>query len=650
MTLSQSSLFTRNVAVFQHYFPALWKSLSALAWVPEAGVPDNIALGDKKLYENGAVRDTQDQLAAYFADPDRFHLSNLEQLNVSPVFNRTMKDISDFWDARVPAAQRTEWPCCDTGYCFVFGLGLGHHIGPLLERTACQNLLIVEPLPQFILQSMTCIDWGALWESAVGRGQRIFLISGGTPDQNARQLLRFVALNGRTFLEGSYAYQHYPSWELTETHDQFKTRMRTTQAGVGFFEDELLTLENSGDNIMDRSFKIIGARPPLAQPLPVILVGSGPSLDQDLPKLKKLADRAIILSCGSALGILLKNGIRPDAHVENENTSPTVKNLTQWRDTYGFEDIALIASTGIPPTLTDLFDRVWFYFRPGLSCSRLFHNGIPALPSAAPLVANAAFDAALSLGFRELYLFGIDCGRRPNQAHHARDAAILEEGYNNFLPGMSSQRVEDSFHIPVPGNFGGRAETSWVHNSSRMNFQVGLAAFPEAQAFNCADGAQIPGCRPRAAATVDLPPPPRGKTDLFRALERTLPSVAPGTFLDPARLNSYAEAADNFPLLIADILGQARQTDHLFSQTEQRLRRSLFQRKDSLVGIWELVDTSFYNAFRAGAYLGCRIADQDLRRAFLLHFLDGFEAACRDMSAQARALYERLLAKAAPPA
>ena len=33
----------------------------------------------------------------------------------------------------------------------------------------------------------------------------------------------------------------------------------------------------------------------------------------------------------TAIGILLKNGIRPDLHVENENTFPLVKNLREFK-------------------------------------------------------------------------------------------------------------------------------------------------------------------------------------------------------------------------------------------------------------------------------------------------------------------------------
>ena len=53
------------------------------------------------------------------------------------------------------------------------------------------------------------------------------------------------------------------------------------------------------------------------------VIGSGPSLDELLPIIEAHKDRAVIISCGTALTVLARKGIKPDFHVEIERTDLT---------------------------------------------------------------------------------------------------------------------------------------------------------------------------------------------------------------------------------------------------------------------------------------------------------------------------------------
>ena len=131
-------------------------------------------------------------------------------------------------------------------------------------------------------------------------------------------------------------------WPLKEARTLLNERIKVFYLSSGFFEDEILMMRNTYYNLRGTAFRLVDRKRHRERSTPVFVVGSGPSLDRDIAAIKKWRDRAIVFSCGTAIGILLKNGIRPDLHVENENTFPLVKNLREFKRRYGFDGIRLV--------------------------------------------------------------------------------------------------------------------------------------------------------------------------------------------------------------------------------------------------------------------------------------------------------------------
>ncbi|WP_158498847.1 6-hydroxymethylpterin diphosphokinase MptE-like protein [Magnetospira sp. QH-2] len=646
MPIPRTPLFERNVQVFEQRFADLWALLKGLdpmaaALVPGLEEPDNIRLGDALFYAGGATADTERQWSAYLDDPERLRVGTAKELNLSRVFREPMRAYTGFVNETVAPARMAPLPLVDVGYGFVFGLGLGLHVDVLIERTSCTNLVIFEPMPLFVLHSMYRIDWAALWEKAESAGRHLHLICTPDPEQGAARMLGLVGAEGRTFLEGSYIYHHYSSWQIQKAREIFDDRMKVAQVSIGFFEDELLMMKHTALNFLDREVKLITPRPGVGQSMPVLLVGSGPSLDQDMEALKALASRAVVFSCGTSLGILLKNGIRPDFHLETENTTPLVKNLVKWNREYGLDGIRFIASSSVAPQAVAAFAETWFFFRPNLSCSRLLNNGIEPLAAGGPLVTNAACDVALTLGFQELYLFGVDCGRHPTGAHHSKDAIYLEDDYDNYIPGESLDFIEDGFDRQVPGNFGGTMETSLILDMSRLSFQIAIGGHGGARAYNCSRGALIPGCQPRAAGSIKIPEPEKPKAAVLASLANRLRICPAGQLVDAATLNRLRKGASAFPPLIHELATRMKEEATTFTEVSRPLK-ALIERED-LVGFQELAGKSLFNALRAGSFVGSRIDDAAARRAALGVFLDQFSEAGHQMADSCLDLYDDLL-------
>jgi hypothetical protein len=90
--------------------------------------------------------------------------------------------------------------------------------------------------------------------------------------------------------------------------------------GWGFFDDSLIALSHSMRNI-ERGVPFFKKNKKISQKhqnVPVFIIGSGPSLDESLPFIKENKERAILISCGSAISALHKHGITPDIEVQIE--------------------------------------------------------------------------------------------------------------------------------------------------------------------------------------------------------------------------------------------------------------------------------------------------------------------------------------------
>ena len=109
-------------------------------------------------------------------------------------------------------------------------------------------------------------------------------------------------------------------------------------------------------------------------PIPAFIVGSAPSLDESIDVIKRYKDRAIIISCGTALGVLLGNGITPDFHVEMENTPEILDVIAYQSKTYDISPVRLVASYTVAPKIADHFSTAIYYLRANLSPAAIFSD------------------------------------------------------------------------------------------------------------------------------------------------------------------------------------------------------------------------------------------------------------------------------------
>lgn len=173
---------------------------------------------------------------------------------------------------------------------------------------------------------------------------------------------------------------------------------------------------------------------------PAVLVASGPSLDDTVEQLAALERRPLIISCGSSVGTLVKNNIKPDLLVLLEQSWIVYHDLVDLiSEGYDLSGITLFGSSTLDPRVFELFDESCVFHRPLSSSLILFpEEEFAILPQAGPQAANAGLEVAMKLGFRNLLLLGCDFGA-PDEEYQRSLLAMGTSPRNLTLPLLGSK-------------------------------------------------------------------------------------------------------------------------------------------------------------------------------------------------------------------
>jgi hypothetical protein len=393
-------------------------------------------------------------------------------------------------------------------HALVVGVGLGLHIPQLVRASGCRSLILVEPIDEFFFHSLFVTDWASLIEQFENIDGRIDFIIGEEASHSGIKTAAILAHHGYAFVDGALCFLHYRTKE-TEGASETARHILDQPNGFGWFEDELKMIANTAANFANNGLRMYRRPPqPIPNLLPAFVVGGGPSFDSSLETIRSNAGNVLVGSCGTSLGQLLANGIRPDFHFEIENDPLTFKVLEKVAASYDVSDITLICPTVIDPSAPPLFRNLAFYFRPNLSVNPLFNifGQDAALLMPHPNGANVALSFFQEIGCREIYFFGIEFGGRDPSRHHSRFSPYMEGGKDAYMKDMQLKSGW-KFHIPTPANFGGVSYTFDVGLLAKANIEASIRYFREGRNyFNCSDGLIFEGATPTRPESVLIPP------------------------------------------------------------------------------------------------------------------------------------------------
>ncbi|MBV9860109.1 MAG: DUF115 domain-containing protein, partial [Alphaproteobacteria bacterium] len=452
---TMAELYERNLAALERRAPGLVPVLRSIA-APKSRLCGslehgelNLDLGHARLYEPDARQFADSQLANYRLRPTRMYI-NLPKCPRQPelIPHFVLRAVFDhFAELSVPAFPTD--PHEHAGFMIVYGIGLGLHLPELVENYDFRHLILVEQFAEFIHHSLHLVDWAAWLDRLEARGGTVRFLIGTDPGQMAQRIYWDLRHGQFGLIDGAYVYRHYSSYLLDKAEELFREKLPVLGVGAGFFEDEEKMLRNTFANLAECDFSLLEPKRRLEKPVPALIVGSGPSIDGAIEELRRLRESAVLFSCGTALGVLLRNGIKPDFHCEVENDPQVWEHLSDYRRWTDFDGITLIASTTVDPRIPGLFPERILYFRDTVSSTGFFGKNFKAVYGAAPTVTNLGLRAALIFGFRDIYLFGVDLGTRRPDLHHSKDSFYLTD---ETWKATHTKQIEPMCH-ELPGNF-----------------------------------------------------------------------------------------------------------------------------------------------------------------------------------------------------
>ncbi|WP_404838170.1 6-hydroxymethylpterin diphosphokinase MptE-like protein [Aeromonas media] len=395
---------------------------------------------------------------------------------------------------------------------FIFGVGLGYHLGYLYERCKIGTLFLFEPDLDLFYASLFCFDWAPLLTYLHQENLGLHILLGQDEETIIKDFAAAIHSRGSFLIANAFIMWGYQNEKIRKLIEKVQQEYYLLVMGWGFFDDNLIALSHTINNI-ERAVPFLkkGGRIPSGYSrIPVFIIANGPSLDEAISVIEKNKDKAIIISCGSAISALHKVGIKPDIHVETERTKIVYDFLVNLNDPDYLRDVLFLSTDVIHPDCASLFKRSALAFKLSEPGAALYHNYFPHLNACAalggvnPLVGNIGVSAPIHLGFKNLYLFGLDNGYKHKGHHHSK----LSSYYNNeeSAGALGDMMYGDSLWRRE-GNFGGMVISNAMFDTSRRVIEQVLAANEDVRCFNCSDGAKIERARTLPSAEISLSMP-----------------------------------------------------------------------------------------------------------------------------------------------
>ncbi len=427
----------------------------------------------------------------YMTDLDRHARSDIAKLFVDACGNQELLPRPDFGDGVIPIL-------------IVFGSGYGSHLFELLDRYEVRHLILIDSEPGITILSTWFTDYIALYNNHLRDGKtRFSMIVSRDVEEVVNQLSGVFAINSNFwppyFLGGVSVFHNLREVNLSDQIQQrIVERLWLMYRGWGFFDDEYLSVRHSIANLHDKR-RIAKLEKPLDEKAFAIVVANGPSLDQLIDLVRAHEQKALIVSCGSALSALERYGIVPDFHIEIERPYLTAETLHY---TVSSQFLAKVRVVG--PML--LHPEVFAGAAEGLLVTKLTDVVGDCCPAdwmrvqTFPNVANGAVSFLLQLGVRCIALVGTDLGAKDPERHHSSRSFYFEgtgEASSSYVEQIEEAKKDSALmDREVPGNFGGTVRTNELLAMGLGWLEQDIARYPQAKIWNLCDGAQIRGTEP----------------------------------------------------------------------------------------------------------------------------------------------------------
>jgi len=371
------------------------------------------------------------------------------------------------------------------------GCGLGYHIEEMAMKHNVQNMIVLEPDLDKFAASLYSVDWAEICKQYTSNnGRAMHFILGA---EESEYLLWAVTWNRLIELSPHFPvmtlfYNHQGRDLFDRVSDKVNNDLLVFLLSWGHYDDEIRQLNNALHNF-HLGVKELPKPMKSASDTPIFIIGAGPSLDDRMDYIREVQDEVIMISCGTALKTLAAYGIKPDIHVELESDLLAYIAVSQAADEEYYRDIKLVGPSHISPLIYQLFGDGRMYYKAESATANLFSgNNGHVIKNGTPTCTNLGVALAVSMGFRKLFLFGLDFGFKDVERHHAKGSIYYEKLLKQEHDTKDLVRIEavdGSQAWSTPNYFTSKrkVENLLQHHCEETDLKV----------YNCSDVAKIEG-------------------------------------------------------------------------------------------------------------------------------------------------------------
>jgi len=276
-----------------------------------------------------------------------------------------------------------------------FGTGLGLHINTIIEKFSLQSVLIIEDDLELFRLSLFTTNYKYLSKKC----ELYFSIFEETAE--------FLPTSS-TFLNSYHYYNttlkfftmlNHTTSKIQEFQLAISTQAHLTFLYKDFFLQLLQPLEN-----LTKGYKFLTRKSSFEQlRKPFILLGAGPSLEEEIIPLKESQDSFIIVAVSATLAYLESQNIHVDIIIHLDAFENAFAHFMKIKNKEYFSNSIVFCSAKTPHKVLNYFTKENIY---------LFEDTISyktdSLKPASPCVGSLAYQVLLLLKVPTIYLLGLD--------------------------------------------------------------------------------------------------------------------------------------------------------------------------------------------------------------------------------------------------
>ncbi len=472
--------FLENYEFIMEKIPTLRKKLQKegnLDWrvVVEDDGSINAFIGGKKIYAYDAKKLCKEQVETFKSKPKRLvvPLFELEGTFGTTVHEKYMTLLQKrLFSENRRMLNEYKYDNKNVPLMLVFGVGLGFHLIELIRTFNIQHMIAIELNPDIFRMSLSTIDWREIYDYFSKNGRTFTLIVSENFKEAKRQLIDKLMLINGCFYTYMFIFEHFEHETYKRLFDWMVQEIAKQPLTWGFFDDEVWSIEHTFSNVKQNIPVFAYMKKLSGNEIPVFVVGSGPSLDKSISAIERNKDKALIISCGTGLAALYKKGITPDIHVEIERTKATYEYLCEI-DKRFLKKITIVGFNNLYPKVFKLGKRNFMALKANDAGALFFPKEFPHFFNSNPTVTAFGVALAAYLGFKNIYLFGVDLGVLDKEYHHSKLSPYFsEKSVVNKFPGTPLE-----YGMEVEGFTTDKAYTNIYLYNTKISIENTIEAF-----------------------------------------------------------------------------------------------------------------------------------------------------------------------------